>query len=463
LYQVAWAKGCTLPDTQHGVLEWLAELGADVYLSAVQVARDADEALAFCEAFTERRESLGYDIDGMVIKIDDLSSYDRLGATGHHPHWGIAYKFPPERKLTKLLNIGVQVGKSGKLTPVAELEPVFVSGTVVSRASLHNFVELMRKDVRIGDAVYVEKAGEIIPQVVDVDRDARPPNTKPFVPPSACPTCQTAVLKEEIFVYCPNPACPDQIRERLKHFASRGAMDIEGFGAALVDQVVDKLGVNSPEKLFTLTLEDLAGLERMGKKSAKNAILALDKAKTRGLARVLAGLAIRHVGTTMAEDLSNHFGDADTLLAFAKRYAEGDEEAIQTVAPDKSSERGVIEGLARKTADSIFAELDSQSVRAVLAGLAKAGVTLVADRPERTELEGVSGKSFVLTGTLPSLKRNEAADRIKAHGGKVSGSVSKKTDYVVAGAEAGSKLEKAQKLGVTVLDEAGLLELLTGR
>lgn len=459
-YQIAWNGGVKLPSTQCDVLKWLADRGAEVYLSEVFQTSSEDEALAHCERYEERRGALDYDIDGMVIKIDDLDFYSRLGATGHHPHWGIAYKFPPERKPTKLLDIQVSVGKSGKLTPVAILEPVFVSGTTVSRASLHNFVELERKDVRVGDTVLVEKAGEIIPQVVEVDKSQRKRGARRFVPPEACPTCGTDAVTEEIFIYCPNPACPDQVRERLRHFASRGAMEIDGMGEVLVDQVVDKLGVRSPDDLFRLDVDALAGLDRMGKKSAERVKAGLETAKTRGLARVLNGLAIRHVGETMAEDLANYFKTADALLAFAERYAVGDDDAIETVAPSKSSDRGAIEGLARKSADSIFAELDSPAVRKVFEGLAEVGVNLGVQAAEVREVAEVSGKTFVLTGTLPTLKRTEATKRIKATGGKVSGSVSKKTDYVVAGDDPGSKLDKAQSLGVEVIDEAALLALL---
>lgn len=460
LYQVAWNEGVDLPPTQAKVLEWLTERGGEVYLNEV-FRTDSDEAaLEYCDEYASRRESLDFDIDGMVIKIDDLSMYDRIGATGHHPHWGIAYKFPPERKPTKLLDIQVSVGKSGKLTPVAILAPVFVSGTTVSRASLHNFVELERKDVRVGDTVLVEKAGEIIPQVVEVDRSKRPKGTKRFVPPTNCPTCGTEAVSEEIFVYCPNPVCPDQLRERLRHFASRRAMDIDGMGEVLVDQVIDKLGVRSADDLFRLSVEDFASLERMGQKSAERVKAGLEEAKGRGLSRVLNGLAIRHVGETMAEDLAAYFRSADALLEFAGRYVAEDEAAIETVAPAKSTERGAIEGLARKSADSIFHELDSRAVRNVFAGLAEVGVDLTARVDAVSEVADVAGKTFVLTGTLPSLKRTDATKMIKGAGGKVSGSVSKKTDFVVAGDEAGSKLEKAQTLGVTVIDEAALLEML---
>ncbi|UCH29338.1 MAG: NAD-dependent DNA ligase LigA [Myxococcales bacterium] len=460
LYQVAWAQGVKLPRTQGEMLRWLADRGGEVYLSEVFQTGSDEEALRYCEEYQTRRESLDFDIDGMVIKIDDLGMYPRLGATGHHPHWGIAYKFPPERKPTKLLDIQVSVGKSGKLTPVAILEPVFVSGTTVSRASLHNFVELERKDVRVGDTVLVEKAGEIIPQVVEVDKSKRKRGTKRFVPPTECPTCGTEAVSEEIFVYCPNPACPDQVRERLRHFASRPAMDVDGLGEVLVDQLVDRLGVRSPDDLFRVEADALASLDRMGQKSAERVKAGLEQAKGRGLARVLNGLAIRHVGETMAEDLAAYFKTADALLDFAARYVAEDEEAVETVAPAKSTERGAIEGLARKSADSIFHELNSPAVRKVFEGLAEVGVDLSVHAADVREVADVAGKTFVLTGTLPTLKRTEATKLIKGAGGKVSGTVSKKTDYVVAGEEAGSKLAKAQSLGVEVIDEAALLALL---
>lgn len=459
-YQVAWDDGVKLPTTQSGALQWLAERGADVYSSEVFQTASEEAALQYCEDYDARRGTLNYDIDGMVIKLDDLGMYARLGATGHHPHWGIAYKFPPERKPTKLLDIQVSVGKSGKLTPVAILEPVFVSGTTVSRASLHNFVELERKDVRVGDTVLVEKAGEIIPQVVEVDKSKRKRGARRFVPPDVCPTCGTGAVSEEIFVYCPNPACPDQVRERLRHFASRSAMDIDGLGEVLVDQVVDKLGVRSPDDLFRLDVEALSGLDRMGDKSAERVKGGLEAAKQRGLARVLSGLAIRHVGETMAEDLAAYFRTADALLAFAGRYVAEDEEAVETVAPSKSSERGAVEGLARKSADSIFHELDSPAVRKVFDGLAEVGVSLSVAAADVREVAEVAGKTFVLTGTLPTLSRTEATRRIKTAGGKVSGSVSKKTDYVVAGDDPGSKHDKAVSFGVTIIDEATLLDLL---
>lgn len=460
LYQVPWAPDATLPTTQRGILEWLAQSGAPVYLDEVRIVEDVEAALAYCEGYQSRREDLDYDIDGMVIKIDELRYYGQLGETGHHPHWGIAYKFPPERKATRLLSIDVQVGKSGKLTPVATLSPVELARTTVSRASLHNFVELERKDVRVGDRVWVEKAGEIIPQVVGVDLSARPPDTERFPRPTTCPACASAVMTEDIFVYCPNPACPAQIRERLSHFASRAAMDIDGLGEKLVDQLVEQFDVHAPHQLFELTEEKLVQLERIGQKTAQNLMAALARARSRGLARVLLGLAIRQVGERMAEDLAAHFGSAQALLDFAARYAAGDEEAVERVAPEKGT--GSIEGLARKSADVIFGALDSPALRRELAALDALGVKLDSLLDLRSEVQGIAGKTFVLTGTLPTLPRKEAAARIKQAGGKVTSSVSKKTDYVVAGDDAGAKLDKAKSLGLAILSEEALLSLLGG-
>jgi DNA ligase (NAD+) len=357
-----------------------------------------------------------------------------------------------------VLGVELGVGKTGKITPVAQLEPVLVAGTTVARASLHNFVEVARKDVRIGDTVVVEKAGDIIPQIVEVVREQRPDDAREIERPTHCPACGSQVVVEDIFVQCPNPGCPAQRLERLVHFAGRRQMAIDGLGESLIEQLIEKRDISRPDQLFTLSESDLESLERMGKKSAQNVVRSLAAAKGRGLAKVLNALAIRHVGEGMSQLLASYFGTADALLAFARRYVEADPEAVASVAPESGS--GAIEGLARKTADAIFAELDSPAVRAVFEGLAKAGVKLESQRAPRLEVAAVAGKSFVLTGTLPTLKREEAAERIKSAGGKVAGSVSKKTDYVVAGDDAGSKLEKAQELGVAVIDEAELLRLL---
>lgn len=460
LYQVPWAEGVSLPPTQSGVLEWLRAMGAPVYAEHVAVVSDAAAALAFCEAFAAKRSALAFDIDGMVIKIEELRHYAILGATGHHPHWGIAYKFPPDRKESVVRSVTVGVGKTGRLTPVANVDPVVLARTTVVHASLHNYVEVERKDIRIGDTVLVEKAGDIIPQIVDVVREKRPSDAKKIERPELCPVCGTKVIVEPIFVVCPSAVCPAQRVGRLVHFASRRAMAIDGLGESLIEQLCEKRGIERPDQLFTLKVEDLEGLDRMGKKSATNVVQALEAAKGRGLAKVLNALAIRHVGETTSADLARFFGSADALLSFAQRYVSGDAKAIAAVAPESGG--GAIEGLARKTADSVFGELAKPELRRIFEGLAAAGVKLDAVQAVRKEVAGVAGKTFVLTGTFPTLKRDEAADRIKAAGGKVSGSVSKKTDFVVAGEEAGSKLDKARELGVPVIDEPELLRMLAG-
>jgi DNA ligase (NAD+) len=452
LYSVAqWPQGVALPKTQEACLHWLRGLGFTTPELATTVP-DMEAAIAHCAVIGGKRASLPYDIDGVVVKIDDLRRWAELGATSHSPRWGIAYKFAAERKATRLLDVVPQVGKSGKLTPVAWLEPVFIAGTTVSRASLHNYPELERKDVRINDTVLIEKAGEIIPQVVEVVLDRRGADARPVTRPVACPECASPVRTEAIFIYCDNPACPAQVRERLRHFASRGAMDIEGMGPALIDQVVDKLGVREPGQLFALTAAQLESLERMGAKSAVNVVAALNGAKSRGLARVLCGLAIDQIGESLSEDLARSFGTMDALLATADLHATDPAAAIARLRQ--------LENVADTTAIAVCTGLNRPDIRAAIASLVAQGVSMTATQTQVAAVAGVEGKTFVLTGTLPTLTRPAAEAMIKAAGGKCSGSVSKKTDYVVAGAEAGSKLEKATALGVAVIDEAALLKLL---
>lgn len=453
IYHLAWAEGVEVPATQSGIVDWLAGLGFATNPQRT-VETGAAAAAARCAGFAARRDGLDYGIDGMVVKLDDRRQQAQLGATEHHPRWGIAWKFPPERRPTVLRDVIVQVGKSGKLTPVAVLDPVQLAGTTVSRASLHNFAELERKDVRLGDTVLVEKAGEIIPQVVAVVLDRRPPDARPVARPDACPACGAHPEADDVFIYCPNPACSAQVRERLRHFASRAAMDIEGLGEAVVDQVVTHLGVAGPADLFALDAGRLAGLERMGGKSAANLVAGLEAAKGRGLARVLAGLALEQIGEKLAEDLAARFGSAQRLLDLAAAHAAGDAAALAQLME--------IDGVAERTARLVLDQLANPAVRATLAALAAAGVVLEHRGAVVAAVAGVAGKTFVLTGTLPTLTRPDAEKLIKAAGGKTSGSVSKKTDYVVAGAEAGSKLAKAQELGLQILDEAGLKALLGG-
>ncbi len=479
----------SLPASQFERLAWLTSLGFQVHPGSVRVAGMA-AAYAACLHYTTVRPTLDHDIDGMVLKLDDTASYARLGETEHHPRWGIAYKFPPERRATILKAVTVQVGKTGRLTPVAELEPVFVAGSTVARASLHNFAEVAAKDIRVGDTVIIQKAGEIIPQVVGVDLAKRPPGTMALPWPSVCPTCATVVVverrpdpsgKENVSHYCPNLACPDQVRERLRHFGSRDAMDIRGLGTAVVNVVVDHLGVTRPDHLYALSAERLAPLQMeddvkgtqrtFGRKNADNLMASLAASKAQGLARVLAGLSLHGLGNKLSEDFAGRFGDWTTLLTFAHDYLAGERVAVLTVRkklrPGEKAESeslGVtpMPGVDETTAETVFRQLVAPAVVAALAGLAEAGVSLIAKQIVKAAVAGVAGKTFVLTGTLPTLGRSEAEALIKAAGGKAGSSVSKKTDYLVAGEEAGSKLDKAKELGVTVIDEAELKRMLGG-
>jgi DNA ligase (NAD+) len=456
-YQVPLATGIEVPRSHTALLGWLEGAGIPVYRELAVRAESVDEAVAHCEAWTPaRRAGLPFDIDGLVIRLDALDAASRLGGTEHHPHWGVAWKFPPERAATVLRAIEVTVGKSGKLTPVAVVDPVPLAGTTVQRTTLHNFDELERKDARIGDVVVLEKAGDIIPRLVDVEVALRRAGTPPFPRPIVCPACGASVRTEDVYVVCPSAACPAKVRERLAHFASRHAMDIDGLGDAVVELLVAELGVRRPDELYALDAARLAALPRFGPTRADRLARAIETSKARGLARLLHALAIKHVGTALANDLAAHFGTLDALVAFAEKYVAGDPRALALTAEGASA----IPGLGAKTAQAVFAELVSDELRAVLAGLARAGVKLASASAEVKPVPGVAGKAFVITGTLPTLARDAAGERIRLAGGRVAGSVSKKTDYLVAGAEAGSKLEKARELGVTVLDEAALITLL---
>lgn len=460
LYHIARSTDLDLPQRQSQRLDWLRQQGFAIHPGTVK--RNGVAAVyEHCRSFMDQRAELDHDIDGMVIKLDDTAWYDELGHTAHHPRWGVAWKFPSEQVSTRLLEVITQVGKSGKLTPVAVLDPVFVAGSTVSRASLHNWSEVRRKDLHVGDTVVVEKAGEIIPQVVRAQPEARPADAQPVPQPSHCPSCGTEAVVEELIIVCPNPACPAQLRERLRHFASKGAMDIEGMGPAVVDQVVEHCGVSDPADLYALRHEQLAALERMGDKSAQRLCAALEASKRRGLGRVLAGLAIPHCGSVMAQSLAEHFRSAEELLATAQRYHQGDAVTLEALTPRKGN--GPIAGLGRTTALAIFAALATSQVRTVIQRLEASGVVChLATVDPGAQVEGVAGKRFVLTGTLPNMDRAQAGARITQAGGKVVSSVSKQTDFVVAGANAGSKLSKAEQLGVAILDEAALINLLEG-
>jgi len=397
-----------------------------------------DEVIEVCAKWRTKRHALDFEIDGMVIKVDSTEQRQRLGTTAKAPRWAIAYKFPAEIARTRLNDITVQVGKSGALTPVAELEPVALAGTIVRRATLHNFDDLARKDLRIGDTVEVQKAGEIIPQVIRYVPELRPPHVTPYTPPGLCPSCGSAVKQdpEGVYLRCLNPACPAQIKGRLKHFAGRAAMDIEGMGEALIEQLVDRGLVRSLADIFDLQLDDLVALERMGKKSAANLLSAIQDAKSRPLNRLLHGLGIRHVGSRTAEILARHFGDMSRLMAASQDELQGIPEIGAIVAA------------------SIHDFFATQENRLLIERLRLQGVRMDEPMPVEAEKDlPLAGKTFVVTGTLSGYSREEIHEKIKALGGKVSSSVSAKTSYVVAGENPGSKLEKAHALGVPVITE----------
>jgi DNA ligase (NAD+) len=405
-----------------------------------------EEVLAFCHEWADRRESLEYEIDGVVVKVDDFALQEDLGFTSKFPRWAIAFKYPAAQAATVVRAIEVQVGRTGKLTPVAILDPASLGGATVSRATLHNEEEIARKDVRVGDTVLIERGGEVIPKVVRVLDEKRPPGTSPWTPPEQCPVCGTPVVKPEGEVdrRCPNVSCPAQIEEGLKHFARRDAMDVEGLGDALVHQLVENGLVRDFADLYRLRLEDLVGLERMAEKSARNLLGQLEKSRSRELRQLLFGLGIRHVGERAAMLLARHFRSLDALAA-----APVDEiVALYEIGPT----------VARSVHDW-FRDPANRRLVERLKNEAKL-------RTEEQEAAPVSrtfqGMQFVLTGTLESMTRDEAKAAIEERGGRVTSSVSKKTSAVVVGRDAGSKLEKAKALGIECLDETAFRARLAG-
>lgn len=398
-----------------------------------------DDVLAYCESWADKRNELAYETDGMVIKVNDFDQQQRLGYTSKAPRWIVAYKFAAEQKLTKLLDIVVEVGKQGTLTPVAHLDPVHLAGTTVSRASLHNEDFINSKDIRIGDMVVVEKAGEIIPYVVRSEPDARTGKEKKFHFPKKCPNCDGPVEKEGAFYRCTNGSkCVGILKQLIESFAGRKVMDIEGLGEKVVNQIVDAGLVGALPDLYRLTLDELVQLERMGKKSAENLLNGIEASKERGLARVIAGLGIPNVGVTVAELLAGEFGNVDDLMnASAERLEQ-------------------IEGVGPIMAKHIHDYFQSEHGRKTVEELKSLGVKMTQEAkpsPAQKGLKDLSGKTFVVTGTLANYSREDIQQLIKELGGKASGSVSKKTDYVVAGESAGSKLDKAKALGVPVISE----------
>ena len=438
--------------TQAEMLDQLAAWGLPLAAER-RLVQGARGLLAYFAEIGTQRPTLPYDIDGVVYKVNRLDWQATLGFVSRAPRFAIAHKFPAEEATTQVIGIDVQVGRTGALTPVARLQPVSVGGVTVTNATLHNEDEARRKDVRVGDTVIVRRAGDVIPEVVASVLERRPmrdllgnePLHPPFALPEICPECGSTVIRgtDEAIARCSGGLyCPAQRKGALLHFAARRAMDIEGLGDKLVEQLVDADLVHTPADLYALTLPTLAGLERMGEKSAQNLLAAISQSKTTSLNRFIFALGIRNVGEATARDLARHFGSLDALMA-------ADGTALQQV-PD----------VGPVVAESIAAFFAESHNREVIAGLRAAGVLWPEGEPAPVAAQWLAGKTFVLTGTLPNLKRDEAKAMIEAAGGKVSGSVSKKTDYVVAGEEAGSKLEKAQELGLRVLDEASLRDLL---
>ena len=433
------------PDTQSVMLDALQVFGLPVSEHRA-VAEGAEELVAFHQKIAALRESLPFDIDGVVYKVNRLDWQRQLGFVSREPRWAVAHKFPAQEEMTVVQAIDIQVGRTGKLTPVAKLAPVFVGGVTVTNATLHNEDEVRRKDVRVGDAVVVRRAGDVIPEVVSVVMDRRPPGTQPFTMPTACPVCGSDVerLDGEVDTRCTAGLfCAAQRKQAILHYAQRRALDIENLGEKLVDQLVDQGLVSTLPDLYRLTLAQLSALERMAEKSARNLLDGLEKSKSTTLARFIFGLGIRHVGETTAKELARHFGTLDALIG-------ADEVALTQVSD--------VGPVVAQSLQHFFGEPHN---REVVAQLRIAGVHWPEHKgtPLRSTTH-LSGKIFVLTGTLPNLTREKAAALLEAVGAKVAGSVSRKTDYVVAGADAGNKLDKARELGVPVLDEAGILALL---
>jgi DNA ligase (NAD+) len=403
---------------------------------------DIQAVIQFCASLERDRPDLGYDADGVVIKVDSLDQQRRLGSTTHHPRWAMAYKFPARQATTVIRGIEVGVGRTGALTPTALLEPVEIAGATISRATLHNADEIERLDVREGDTVVVERAGDVIPHILRVLVDTRPPDARPFVFPTTCPVCGAAAFRPEgeVVSRCSNAACPARLKEGLLHYGSRRAMDIEHLGEAVVDQLVDRGLVRSFADLHALSVDQLAELERLAEKSATNLYTAIQGSKTRGLARLLFALGIRYVGENVGRILATEFGSMQKL-------EEASEEQLAAVR-----------GIGPRIAASVALFFRQPENLNLIAALRRAGVKLEEDASAGPK--PLLGKTFVLTGSLEHLTRDQAKEAIQRLGGKLSSSVSKKTDYVVVGQDPGSKYEEAKRLGISPLDEAAFRKLL---
>ena len=440
-YGIGIAEGVDLPNTHYDRLQWLKSIGIPVN-PEIRLCNGTDEVLDFYRDIQNKRSSLGYDIDGTVLKINDIALQEKLGFISKAPRWAIAYKFPAQEELTRLNDVEFQVGRTGAITPVAKLEPVFVAGVTVSNATLHNGDEIERLDIAIGDTVVIRRAGDVIPQIIGVLHDRRPVDARPIIFPKTCPVCDSAIVRieGEAVARCTGGLfCAAQRKEALKHFVSRKAMDIDGVGGKLIEQLVDRELIHTPADLFKLDLTTLTRLERMGVKSAENALASLEKAKNTTLARFIFALGIREVGEATALNLANHFKTLEALQ-------NADLEALQQV-PD----------VGEVVANRILAFWHEPHNVAVVNDLIAQGVHWKTVETKEVTENHFKGKTVVLTGTLTQMGRNEAKALLQDMGAKVSGSVSAKTDFVIAGDAAGSKLTKAQELGVTVLTEEEFL------
>lgn len=443
-YGLGEVRGWDTPATHSGVLDALSAMGLPVCPDRCVAAGSAG-LVAFHQQIEGRRDQLPFDIDGVVYKVNSLALQRELGFKTREPRWAVAHKYPAQEQLTQVLGIDVQVGRTGKLTPVAKLAPVFVGGVTVTNATLHNEDETRRKDVRVGDTVIVRRAGDVIPEVVAVLPDRRPEGAQVFSMPGTCPVCGSAAVREEgeVDFRCTGGLyCGAQRKQAILHFAQRRAVDIEGLGDKLVEQLVDAGVVKTLPDLYRLGVMALANLDRMAEKSARNVLEALEKSKQTTLPRFLFGLGIRHVGEATAKDLARHFGNLDAIMNASVDQLL----AVNDVGPT--------------VAQSIRTFFDQPHNREVVEQLRACGVHWEEGAPLDAASLHLAGKTFVLTGTFPTLRREEAKALLEASGAKVAGSVSKKTDYVVAGEDAGSKLDKARELGVAVIDEAGMLALL---
>jgi len=440
-YGIGIAEGVDLPNTHYDRLQWLKSIGIPVN-PEIRLCNGTDEVLDFYRDIQNKRSALGYDIDGTVLKINDIALQEKLGFISKAPRWAIAYKFPAQEELTRLNDVEFQVGRTGAITPVAKLEPVFVAGVTVSNATLHNGDEIERLDIAIGDTVVIRRAGDVIPQIIGVLHDRRPADARPIIFPKTCPVCDSAIVRieGEAVARCTGGLfCAAQRKEALKHFVSRKAMDIDGVGGKLIEQLVDRELIHTPADLFKLDLTTLTRLERMGAKSAENALASLEKAKNTTLARFIFALGIREVGEATALNLANHFKTLEALQ-------NADLEALQQVAD-----------VGEVVANRILAFWHEAHNVAVVNELIAQGVHWETVETKEVTENRFKGKTVVLTGTLTQMGRNEAKALLQDMGAKVSGSVSAKTDFVIAGDAAGSKLTKAQELGVTVLTEEEFL------